>query len=200
MTEEQAPIRKRLETLRESSNMQATAHAWLRDHYRFWTFWLTIGALIPTAALLLFPLVQDDFIQRALHASPDGFKLVNAGVALMAFVAVLVQLVWKPDSLSAAHARAVNHYTNAKFDVRRLLEQPDIDVRNATMVEEKYLDVRGLPTIGERRFLPLKRWHLRKVVLSRRLSADPWAQLPFMPWSRWSARPQPPPKKDTQGQ
>jgi len=182
-------IRKRLETLRESSNMQATAHAWLRDHYRFWNFWLTIGTLIPTAALLLFPLVQDDFVQRALRVSPDAFKLANAAVALIAFIAVLIQLVWKPDSLSAAHARAVDHYTNAKFDVRRLLENSQIDERNATTVEEKYLDVRGLPTINERRFLPLKRWHLRKVELSRRLSVDPWARLPFQPWSRCSRRP-----------
>jgi len=189
MNEPQAPIRKRLETLRESSNMQATAHAWLRDHYRFWSFWLTIGALVPTAALLLFPLVQDDFIVRALGASPDTFKLANAGVALAAFVAVLVQLVWKPDSLSAAHARAVDHYTNAKFDIRRLLEQSEIHPRDATTVEEKYLDVRGLPTIAERRFLPLKRWHLRKVALSRLLSADPWAKPPSAPWFPWLRRP-----------
>lgn len=188
MNDVQLPIRKRLETLRESSNMQATAHAWLRDHYRFWTFWLTIGALIPTAALLLFPLVQDDFVQRALRTSPDTFKLANAAVALAAFVAVLVQLVWKPDSLSAAHARAVDHYTNAKFDIRRLLEQTEIHSRDATTVEEKYLDVRGLPTIAERRFLQLKRWHLRKVALSRLLSADPWAKHPSQNWFRWSPR------------
>lgn len=200
MIEGQAPIRKRLETLLESSNMQATAHGWLRDHYRFWNFWLTIGALIPTASLLLFPLVEDEFVKRALHMAPDMFKIANAVVALAAFVAVLVQLVWKPDSLSAAHARAVDHYTNAKFDVRRLLEQPEIDPRDATTVEEKYLDVRGLPTIRERRFLPLKRWHLRKVSLSRALSADPWAELPFMPWSRWSRRPQRPPQTDRSDQ
>jgi hypothetical protein len=169
--------------------MQTTAHAWLLDHYRLWNFWLTIGALIPTATLLLFPLVEDDFVIHALHLSPDSFKLINAAVALTAFVAVLVQLVWKPDSLSAAHARAVDHYTNAKFDVRRLLEQSEIDPRDATTVEEKYLDTRGLPTIGERRFLWLKRWHLRKVALSRALSADPWTKLSFMPWSRWARRP-----------
>lgn len=170
--------------------MQATAHSWLRDHYKFWNFCLTISALIPTAALLLFPLVQDDFVTRALRVSPDTFKLVNAAVALIAFIAVLFQLVWKPDSLSAAHARAVDHYTNAKFDVRRLLEHTVVDERDANTVEEKYLDVRGLPTLTERRFLTLKRWHLRKVDLSRRLSADPWTKLPFLPWSSWSEKPE----------
>jgi hypothetical protein len=124
--------------------------------------------------------------------SPDAFKLVNAGVALAAFVAVLVQLVWKPDSLSAAHARAVDHYANAKFDVRRLLEQSEIHPRDAMAVEEKYLDVRGLPTIAENRFLPLKRWHLRKVALSRALSADPWIRLPLLQWLPWPTRPKSP--------
>ncbi len=70
----------------------------MRDYYSGWNFWLTIGALIPTAALLLFPLTTDNFIINGLHLTPNNFKLINAAVALFAFVMVLVQMVWRPDS------------------------------------------------------------------------------------------------------
>jgi hypothetical protein len=166
--------RSRLERMKDASNLQATAHATLRDIYKAWNFWLTLAALIPTATLLMFPLVSDDFITRSLHITPDAFKITNAVVALFAFIAVLVQLVWKPDSLSAAHARAVAHYTNAKFDIRRLLEREAPAVRDIEIVEEKYLDTRDLPPIEEKRFLPLKQWHLQKIQTSKELESDPW--------------------------
>lgn len=175
--DEQTSIRGHLKKLKARANLQASAHAYLRDHYSFWNFWLTIGALVPTATLLLFPLVTDDFIVSAVHISPNAFKLINAGVALFAFVMVLVQMVWRPDSLSKAHKRAVEHYTVAKFETRRLLEQQTVDPRDARSLEERYLDVRGLPNIEERHFLRLKQRHLQKLVLSAELDKDPWLNL-----------------------
>jgi hypothetical protein len=173
-------IRDRLSKLKERANLQASAHAVLRDHYALWNYWLTIGALIPTAALLLFPLVTDDFIVSALHMSPAAFKLLNAAVALFAFVAVLIQMVWRPDSLSKAHRRAVEHYTAAKFDTRRLLEASNIVPSDAKILEQTYLEVRGLPDIPEGKFLRLKQRHLQKVALSAELDKNPWLHLPSL--------------------
>ena len=178
MSEDVQAIRLRLKKLKERANLQASAHAILRDHYGFWNYWLTIGALIPTATLLLFPLVTDDFVTTAFHMSPVAFKIVNAVVALFAFVMVLIQMVWRPDSRSKAHRHAVEHYTNAKFEVRRLLEAEAIDPRDAKTLEETYLDVRGLPDIPEQKFLRLKQRHLQKMQLSGELDKNPWLQLP----------------------
>lgn len=180
-------LRARLENLRRVANQQSSMHSVLRDGYAFWNFVLTLAALIPTAALLCLALVPDDFAQRAMGFTPDHFKLFNAGVALFAFVCVLIQLVWKPDSRSAAHARAVEHYANAKYDASRQLDETTApDAATVKIIEEKYLDVRGLPPIRDAQFNRLKQQHLRKVDLSKRLDKDPWIRLP-----RFGGRPEP---------
>lgn len=176
--------RERLEGLKERANFQASAHAMLHDYYAYWNGFLTFAALIPTAALLLFPLTTDDFVLNALHMAPNNFKVLNALVALCAFVAVLIQMVWRPDSLAKAHRRAVGHYTDAKFAARRLLENAHIDPTEARVLEEKYLDVQGLPAIPEDRFLRLKQRHLQKLSLSMRLDENPWLSLTRWPWQR----------------
>jgi hypothetical protein len=176
--------RERIESLKKSANLQATAHAWLRDYHVRWNYLLTYAALIPTATLLLFPLTTDDFVINALHMSPNNFKILNATVALFAFIAVLVQMVWRPDSLAKAHRSAVNHYADAKSAAGRLLESPTVDPTEARVVEEKYLNVPGLPSIPESRFLRLKQLHLQKLRLSQNLDHNPWMRLWRLPWQK----------------
>jgi hypothetical protein len=184
MSDAQQSPRDRVDGLKQTANLQATAHAWLRDHYNRWNLILTCAALIPTAALLVFPLTTDDFVLNTFHTTPNNFKVLNAGVALFAFIAVLIQMVWRPDSLSKAHRRAVDHYTDAKFAARRILDTDPIDPINVKILEEKYLNVQGLPPISERRFLPLKQWHLRKLRLSKKLDQSPWISLVRFPWQK----------------
>lgn len=172
-------VDEHLKKLKERANLQATCHAIMRDYYSVWNFWLTIGALIPTAALLLFPLTTDDFIGNALHLTPNAFKLINAAVALFAFIMVLMQMVWRPDSRSKAHKRAVEHFTAAKYEIRLLLEQQDVSKADVQRVEEEYLDVQWLPVIEDRRFLRLKQKHLQKIALSKKLDDNPWLRLPW---------------------
>ena len=116
----------------------------------------------------------------------DGFDEIGVvGIALFAFVCILVQLVWKPDTRFDAHRRAVDHYVNAKYDVQRLLDAPTkLDVTAVRLVEERYLEVRNLPPIRDAHFPRLKQRHLRKVDLSKRLDKNPWIHLPFLPGGR----------------
>jgi hypothetical protein len=175
----------RLRRLRRVADQQASMHAILRDQYRTANFYLTFASLIPTAALLCFALAPDDLVRDTLGMSPNVFKLLNTFVAFCAFICVLVQLVWKPDSRAEGHGHAVDHYTNAKYDVDRLLESPEsVDYSQARFVEERYLDKRSLPTIPDAKFNRLKQRHLRKVDLSKRLDADPWMRLPRLPWEK----------------
>jgi hypothetical protein len=155
-------------------NFQSTAHAALRDHYAFWNFWLTIGALIPTAALLCLVFVTDDFAQRALHVSADGLKILNAIVALFTFVCVLIQLVWKPDSREAAHAYAAEHFSGMLL---RTLSHEGEDFHESGGKTHD-LDVRGLPPIPDKSYLKLKQHHLQRIHISELLEVDPWIALP----------------------
>jgi len=177
-------LHARLENLRRKADLQSSAHSVFRDRYESWNFVLTLASLIPTAALLCLVLVSDDFVHRAMGVTPDHFKLFTAGVALFAFVCVLVHLAWKPDSRAAAHARAVEHYANTRYDAGLLLDATAIlDAASVKLVVDKYLDVRGMPPIPDSQFNRLKQRHLRKVDLSKRLDKDPWMRLPWF-WAR----------------
>lgn len=171
-------IPEHLEKLKERANLQASCHAVLRDYHAAWNFWLTIFAVVPTATLLIFPLVTDDFIVSGLHLTPAAFKVLNAAVALFAFVMVLIQMIWRPDSIAKSHKRAVEHFVAAKYAVRMLLEKVTVTQDDVRRLEEEYLDVRWLPVIEDHRFLELKQRHLQKMKLSKRLDKDPWFKLP----------------------
>jgi hypothetical protein len=146
-----------------------TAHALLRDRYAFWNFWLTIGALVPTAILLCLVFVTDDFASRVFHLSGDGLKVVNAATAVFAFVCVLIQLVWKPDSLQTAHAHA-NHFYQELILRSSPREPGELGYEVAVS--------RHLPPLRESSYIRLKRFHVRKEYLSRKLDESPWTEVP----------------------
>lgn len=161
-----------LKRLGNTANLQATMHAAERDRYSRANLWLTVGALILTASLLPLSLVSDDFVAHVLGMNSGNFKLLTALIALAAFVLVLIQLSWRPDTLSSAHAQAVNHFTRAKFEARRLQQFGEVTLNHVAQLEDKYLDVRDLPPIKEHRFLPLKKWHRQKIKVSIALDRD----------------------------
>jgi hypothetical protein len=147
----------------------------MRDHYSFWNFWLTISALVPTAALLCLVFVSDDFARRTLHITPDGLKLLNATVALFAFICVLIQLVWKPDSREAAHAYAVEYY-GGMLDANELLDDATCQP-SYTLLHGKDFRTRSLPPIRYAALARLKQAHLQTLCVSRLLERDPWMAL-----------------------
>jgi len=114
---------------------------------------------VPNAALLCLVFVGDDFASQALHVTPNELKLLNGFIGLFTFVCVLVQLVWKPDSLVAAHAHAAEHY--ARFDH---VSSP--------------LDTRFLPPLPAARITEFQRVHFQRLEMARRLETDPWAEVP----------------------
>jgi len=169
--EEERPL-SILQKLKDNCNMQATAHAWLRDWLGSWNLRLTIAAVFMTAMLLPFSLASDPFVSGVLHLTPNGFKLANAAVALIAFGLVLVQLAWQPGTQSRAHGLAVEHYTKAKLAIQRLEQSGDVTFAKIEQIQEFYLDQGDLPPIPEKRFIDLKRWHMKKLSESRAIDSE----------------------------
>jgi hypothetical protein len=160
-------------------------HAVLRDRYATANLLLGFGSLLPTALLLCLALASDQWAMDVLRLDPSHFKFLTACIAAFAFCCVLIQLQWKPDSKSDAHARAVDHFTNAKYDAQQLCDASELlDINAVRTVEGKYLDKRAVPPIPDAKFVWLKQRHLRKVDLSKRLDSDPWIGLPRWPWDR----------------
>jgi hypothetical protein len=165
--------RFQLKRIQRTANFMATAHSWLRDFYGTSNLVLTLLALIGTASLLPLILTSDKFATDNFGLSPDRFKMLTAAVALASFIIVLIQMSWRPGALAEAHGHAVQHFTRAKYEARRLAESDSITIGDVRAIEEQYLDERDLPPIGERWFLPLKKWNNRKIALSKELDKNP---------------------------
>ena len=84
-------------------------------------------------------------------------------------------MAWRPATRSALHDQAVRHYTKAKYEIQRLLGDAPEAVTDSSVrrLQELYLDNRDLPSIPDRKFLKLKRWHLLKVAVATRLDDNP---------------------------
>ena len=127
-----------------------------------------------SSAVLLAFVFASDFVQRTTEVSADAYQWLIGLIAIVFFCVTLVSLAWQPAGRSARHDQAVRHYTNAKYEVGRLLDtaSDSLDVESVKRLEDLYLDDRNLPRIPESKFLKLKRWHKLKVAVSKEMDHD----------------------------
>lgn len=195
-----AALRKQLKDMERLTNQMATMHSGLHNHYTWWNSALNILLLVISACLLSLAFISEEFVQRTIEISPDVFKWINGIAAIANFSFGLVLLVWQPSQKAAAHSQAVAHYTKAKYEIKRLKskevwlteEELQLTEEELQLAEEKlqrieaqYLEDRDLPRIPEDKFLPLKRWHLIKVDLSKQLDKNPFEPLWLIQLKFW---------------
>ena len=148
-------------------------HGWLSHYYGRWSAALTFCSLL-IAVVLLALVFASDFVQRTTVVSANAFQWATGIAAIVNFLLTLGGLAWRPAAKAASHRQAVGHYTKAKYEVGRRLDSNEaITAESVRQIEESYLDTRDLPSISDRKFLQLKRWHLEKVAISKELDRNP---------------------------
>jgi len=165
---------QKLKNIKRIANQNADIHSCEADRLARWNGWLTAGALLFSAFLLLFSLVSEDFIQRTIGLTPDAYKWVFALLAFLTFGATLLQMALQPGAAAVLHRRAVSHYARAKHQIDLSLRATESLTKEAIEVLlERYLDDTDLPKIPEHRFNKLKRKHLIKIAVRTSLSRNP---------------------------
>ena len=184
----------RIKKMQDNSNELATAHACLQDFQNLLggfilganlsiPLFLVAIALLPEketanffAWLATVPLVQPFLISK--NSILEGeVKYVAACLAMICFLTSLVDLLMKPEKQATIHKNAVDHYTKAKYELRDLkqtakresLEDGETSKRLET-IKTTFLNRDGIPAIPEVLYLPLKFWHLTKILISDILS------------------------------
>ncbi|HXB98578.1 MAG TPA: hypothetical protein VNZ54_11040, partial [bacterium] len=172
--------------LRQKADLQVTSHSYLRDHYLGWGQRLNLYTLFFSAVLLVFTLVSDDFIQRTLGLSPDGFKWAIGTAAFFTFCISLIELAWNPTQKAKAHDQAVAHYLRMNYEIRHLLTtEGKVSREKVRWIQEEYLDAPDLPRIPEARSLWLKQRHLLKLAMTRALERNPHQSLWWLRIKLW---------------
>lgn len=180
------PLSEQLKTMSRRANQMSTMHSRLHDDHAWWNLALNILLLVISACLLSIAFISEEFVQRTTGISPDLFKWINGLAAIANFSFSLVLLAWQPSQKATAHSQAVEHYAKARYEIKRLeLKQNPLTKEELQQIEAQYFDTRDFPNIPENKFLPLKRWHLLKVALSKQLDKNPFEPLWLIQLKLW---------------
>ena len=174
-------LHSQLDKLKRKADQQTAAHARLRDRYQFLNSLFSTISLIAGVFLLAIIMASPEFVERSLGLPADKYQWLAALLAAGSFSIVVVQLAWRPDARAALHDQAVRHYTKLAYRVSKALQgRSDPTESEVARIQDEYLDDRDLPRIPENKFLPLKQWHLRKVLMSKELDRRPYESLRAM--------------------
>jgi hypothetical protein len=174
-------VTKELTRIERVANMMTTMHAAMRDLYGTQALILDIVIIAGSLAVCVLSLASSDVLSLLHLSGATGTTTLGAISAVVFFVALVSNRVdWK--GRAAAHARALEVYNDFKHRCRRELStaaSDDLTQSLATIAEWPDL-LSGCIPIPDARFNPLKSRHLRKVALSKALSAHPHASIWLM--------------------
>jgi hypothetical protein len=153
-------------------------HSSLRDRYR-------MGALIMSCALLTSGVVLnacvfiDDATLTTLGLRPGNAKVAIGLASIAVFLISIIELRVDWGGIASSHKRAVEKLSNLKARYRQHFDPAN---KNNPVADHElsgdYERVLGdLPPIPEADFYRLKGHHLKKKLLSERISQNPGAPL-----------------------
>lgn len=162
-----------LEKIKKKAQMQADMHGQLADYNRRWHNVLLYGTLLTSSFILSLTFVSDEFIVRTTPLTSDGFKWLQAIIAVGNFFAGLLLSIWRPSDHEAKHREAVRHYARVLYEIRRLEGRGDITEEDVKAIQNQYLNDSSVPPIPDKYFLKLKKRYLVKVDISKFLEEHP---------------------------
>lgn len=174
-----------LEKIKKKAQMQADMHGQLADDNRWWHDVLLYGTLLTSSFILSLTFVSDEFIVRTTPLTSDGFKWLQAVIAVGNFFAGMLLSIWRPSDHEAKHREAVRHYARVLYEIRHLEERGDITREEVEAVKNVYLDDRSVPPIPDKVFLKLKKRYLVKVAISKFLEEHPHAWIWWVKVRLW---------------
>ncbi|MAC89374.1 hypothetical protein [Maricaulis sp.] len=164
--------------LKRKASAFATAHATLRDRYRFRSRLIEIVSLISSAWLVSLAFSDRAMVNLVLPwVSQPNIFIGALGVTV--FCLTLLQFATRWGARADAHGLALENYASITKSARRLLNDIDsLDAAELSRLRDQYEFVNANSIeIPERQFLALKQRHLVKVEISKKLDNRPGLNL-----------------------
>lgn len=162
---------------KDTADMLCTAHALLRDRFRFYATVLDVFIFL-LAAYLVSLTFAPDRVRVYLNVStidPDIWVgLISLGVFALSIFQLLVD--WKGKSES--HSKSFSLYAEVKKEISDLLSKESLNDDEYRRIASKYDMATEIGTnIPESQFLRLKKAHKLKVEISKHLDNYPGASI-----------------------
>jgi hypothetical protein len=170
-TEEQA-AQEEIDRQRRLIDQMSTMHSVLRDRYRVQSTVLTCVVLVGSVVAIAFAFAGGSTRVTILGLTANRSTWLG-WFAVLAFSLTLVDLVLDRRGAARRHSDAVRQLAAIKSEYR-IPPPPGQEIAERDRRSERYQAVMdALPPIPERQFNRLKARHLRKVAISKHLSANP---------------------------
>ena len=175
-----------IKRIRRVSDQMCTMHANLRDMYSRRALVLEIailsGSLIVVAQVFADPIIAErmDFLSLENRIWLGVFSIV-------VLISAIIQLIVNWKGQKEAHERAHVFYSVIKLECGRIIAGDELESQdNLRNVINKYNNATNLQIgIPESYFLPLKRRHKIKILISRYLDEHPGVSLIFLKLRLW---------------
>ena len=150
-------------------DQMTTAHSVLRDRYRAWALLLTLTILALSVVATALGFAGEPEVTLIVTASlPTWVGTLSCGIFFLSLVDL--QLDWR--SKARDHAEAAKALSAFKMELREA--DARLGAGDPVEIGDDYqATMQGLVEISDRKFLRFKGRHLRKVEVSKRISARP---------------------------
>jgi hypothetical protein len=171
-TAEQEVALEEITRQRRLIDQLSTMHSMLRDRYKLQGTALTCVVLVGSVVAIAFAFAGGSARVTILGLTANRSTWLG-WFAVLTFSLTLVDLILDRRGAARRHGDAVRQLAAIKAEYRTP-PSPGQEIAERDRRSERYQAVMdALPPIPERQFNRLKAWHLRKVAISRHLSANP---------------------------
>jgi hypothetical protein len=147
-------------------------HSLLRDRAARTTTWITVTLLGASVFSIAFAFAGDIHDVEILGVSAARSTWLGV-LAILTFVGTLIDLVTDHRAVARSHESAVRLLADLKADYRQTDPSETPPARAARLTSRYQSVMAQIPPIPEKAFNKLKSAHLRKVEISKILSANP---------------------------
>lgn len=174
----QGKLEGTLRGIKHRASMFSTAHALLRDRYRFRGRLIEIVNLISSACLVSLAFADAEVVVGLIPWSIQPIQFMGI-LGVSVFCLTLLQLTFRWGPRADAHGLALENYAAITKAARLLLRDPDsIEQARVDRLQEQYEFVNSNSVeIPEKQFPALKQAHLVKVEISKMLDERPGLNL-----------------------
>ena len=174
----QGKLEDALRGIKRRASVFSTAHALLRDRYRFRGRLIEIVNLISSACLVSLAFADAEVVVELIPWSIPPIQFMGI-LAVSVFCLTLLQLAFRWGPRADAHGLALENYAAITKAARLLLGDPNsIEQASVDRLQEQYEFVNSNSVeIPEKQFLALKQAHLVKVEISKMLDERPGLNL-----------------------
>lgn len=160
-------------------DMMLSAHARLRDSYQRRALFLDLSQLL-LSGILVSTTFLDPQIVRLMGLTTEGARVLSGAATILLFLLAIVGLRVDWAGAAERHSHAAATLATIKSRLRQHSSDLSSDSSSKTtqgLLSEIGAVIGSLPPIPESKFLALKAYHSRKVLISRAISAAPGTPL-----------------------